>query len=105
MREDFYVDESVMISNANKLFAMSNYYVATLERYIAIMTAVNTESINDSNISGEIAEIITQTRNYENDLLKLGEDIRNSIAAEVSAVEDNSTYTFPEEPDLGSIFA
>ena len=105
MREDFYVDEREMILAANKVFGMSNYYVATLEKYITIMTAVKDESINDEKICGEINDIITAARNYEIELQKLGDKFRNTIANELKAVEENSTFSFPTEPDLASIFA
>ena len=105
MREDFYVDENELVVAANTVFGMSNYYVATLERYINIMEAVKEESIIDTTIDGEINDIITAARNYEIELQNLGDKFRNTIATELNAVEENSTFSFPTEPDLASIFA
>ena len=105
MKKDFYVDEEEFVIAANTIFGMANYYVATLERYIDIMTAVKNESIRDNDICNEIMDIIATARKYQNSIQLMGEEFRKIVLDEIKAVEENETYSFPTEPDLASIFA
>jgi hypothetical protein len=105
VREDLYIDEEELVKAANQIFGMANYYVATLEKYISILTDVKDESINDELVCGEIGDIISQARKHEIELQNLGEKFRNTVVSEIDAVEGKSTFSFPTEPDLSSIFS
>ena len=105
MEKDFYVDEKEFVIAANTIFGMANYYVATLERYIDIMTSVKDKTIQDDEICKEIADIIVTAKRYQNSIQIMGEKFRDLVVAEINAVEENDKYSFPTEPDLASIFS
>lgn len=96
MKRDFILDEAEYSIASNKLRNGSGQLSDSVNRYIAILTTVQTEGIKDEKINHELSEIMKIAKNYQKQILAINEKLRKEIInPKLSEVEAKDKFDFP----------
>ncbi len=98
MKDDFILAENEVSIAVNKISNLAAALSASIDRYIEILSDVQTKGIRDQQISGQISSIQSTARSYQGAIAELQQELIEKILN--PAIEDAETedaFIFPSE--------
>lgn len=97
MKQDFILAESEISTAVNKITNMANFLVQSVDDYIAVLSKLQTDGINDNRICAEISELAALVKSNRASVQAVSDQLAGYINVGISEAESCDNFQFPSD--------
>lgn len=93
--KDVVCAEAELSIAANKIVTYADFLANSIETYIGILDDIKSKGIQDSHVSGQLAQLAFQVMPYAKTLHEEAADIQTAMKSYMEGIEDADKFSFP----------